>query len=460
MRLSNKISIALAGLVVLMAGVFFGISQGYTVRLFNRYAITAEQSSAEQWAQYLAGYYTANGDSWSNAQLFIAGILESQPGRALRDETLTLVNPTTNKVIFKVSGSNSPDNNSNAQGYQLQVSIPVAGKTVGVLYLSDRGTQGLFQLQRTIRHSMSAAIVYGTLATAVVALALGLLFARRLTQPLQSMTTAMKKIEDGDLDTRLSISGKDEFAQVASAFNAMIDRLHETEHSRRHLVADVAHELRTPLTIMQGKLELIQQGVEPASPENLLPIQDEIVRLTMLVQDLHQLSLAEVGQLPLHKEPTEMNELLERLVDNFSFEADDAGIHLAFRPLSESPVLANVDSNRITQVFVNLVGNALRYTPPGGSIIVTQQRVGSHVQITVQDTGQGIAAEHLGHIFDRFYRVQEDRSRASGGTGLGLAIAKEFVEAQGGSITVTSEIGAGTTFAVTLPVADTGESPA
>lgn len=445
MRLRNKFLIALASLVLLMAAVFFALSEGYTAKLFKSYMTSyAKQTSVNQWVQILEAYYYSNGNSWDNLQYLFQNTRGMR--EALRHESLTLVDAQNQVILQTTAGTNS--------GKPIQISEPitsVTGQKVATLTVRDWSNQGLLRMgEQTILHSMTRATVFGLLTTALVALLLGAWLASRITRPLKDMTKAMHKIEEGDLQTRLSMDTKDEFGQVASAFNAMIDRLYETEQARRHLVADVAHELRTPLTIMQGKLELIQQGVEPAEPSTLLPIQDEVFRLTSLVQDLHRLSLAEVGQLPLQKTPTNIAGLIERVVENFKVEADDHDIQLLYEPLEKSIELS-IDPNRITQVFVNLLGNAMRYTPHDGTVTVSMKTSEQEVMIAVSDTGNGIDEEHLSHIFDRFYRAQADRSRETGGTGLGLAIAKEFVEAHNGQIEVESKVGEGTTFTVRLP---------
>jgi two-component system, OmpR family, sensor histidine kinase BaeS len=301
--------------------------------------------------------------------------------------------------------------------------------------------------------SMAVSAFWGTVATVGIALLIGIWFSRRLTSPLQHMLSAISKIIHGDLKARLPIVSADEFGQVAQAFNEMTKRLYRTEEARQHLVADVAHELRTPLTIMQGQLELIQQGVKQAEPATLLPIQDEVLRLTGLVQDLHQLSLAEIGKLPLDKKPTNILELIKRVMSNFEIESEEREVTVCVQTHIAENTTLHIDPNRITQVFVNLLGNALHHTPSGGSVTINlSESVAENVlEISVQDTGSGIPKEHVPFIFNRFYRAEEDRSRGTGGLGLGLAIAKEFVEAHNGRIEVESALGRGTKFTVFLP---------
>ena len=277
-----------------------------------------------------------------------------------------------------------------------------------------------------------------------------------LTLPLKKLIAAIERVAQGDLNAKVPVDTKDEYGKVAQTFNDMTFRLSEAEEARSRLVADVAHELRTPLSLMQLKLENYQQAGQQISPEMLLRIHDEVIRMSLLVDDLHVLSLAEAGRLSLHRKPLDLRVHLERIVDDVKFEAEENGIALSLYTISR-PISVMVDPRRITQVFFNLLTNAIRYTPSGGEIMVKieeERIVDRHayfVRVSVIDPGIGISEEALPRLFDRFYRVDEARSRHTGGTGLGLSIAHHFVKAHGGFIRVESEPEKGTTFSVYLP---------
>lgn len=233
-------------------------------------------------------------------------------------------------------------------------------------------------------------------------------------------------------------------------------RLREAENARRRLVADVAHELRTPLSIMQLKLENAQQTGQYIPPEMLLRLHDEVIRLGLLVEDLHVLSLAEAGRLTLDCKTLDLASRLEQILGDVKMEAEENGLEMLFDS-STRPVTVMADSRRITQVFINLMTNAVRYTPAGRKIsILVEDKVvdgnAAYARVSVTDTGIGIPAEELDHLFDRFYRVEKARSRHTGGTGLGLSIAHHLVRAHGGFIRVKSEPDQGTTFSVYLPM--------
>ncbi|WP_079911023.1 cell wall metabolism sensor histidine kinase WalK [Paenibacillus sp. 32352] len=277
-----------------------------------------------------------------------------------------------------------------------------------------------------------------------------------LTLPLKKLIAAIERVAQGDLNVKVPLDTKDEYGKVAQTFNDMTFRLREAEEARRRLVADVAHELRTPLSVMQLKLENYQQAGHHVPPEKLLRLHDEVIRLSQLVDDLHELSLAEAGRLSLDRKPLDLTVHLNRIVDDVKYEAEENGLDIHLLTNSR-PVIVMVDARRITQVFFNLLTNAIRYTPRGGKITVEiADRVvdqNTHFAcVSVIDTGIGIPAEELSHLFDRFYRVDEARSRYTGGTGLGLAIAHHYVKAHDGFIRVASKPDEGTIFTVFLPI--------
>ena len=271
---------------------------------------------------------------------------------------------------------------------------------------------------------------------------------RRLAVPLGDLIDAAESVEAGDYGVRVRPRGPRELRSLASAFNAMSARLESSEEQRRRLLADVTHELRTPLTIMQGNLEALLDGLYAADAEHLEPILDETRVLSRLVDDLRTLSLAEAGALTLHREPTDVAKLLSDSVASFNAQADAAGIALVIAVDGALPHV-DLDPVRMREVLSNLLSNAIRYTPRGGTVRVGATAANGDVRLVVRDSGPGIAADLLPHVFDRFYKSEE-----SHGAGLGLAIAKSLVVAHGGQIEATSALGQGTEMRITLPVAE------
>lgn len=306
--------------------------------------------------------------------------------------------------------------------------------------------------------AVASSVTFLLLVASAILIGFALLIAypvsRRLTAPLRELIPAIERLGRGEYGVQVPVTSSDEYGTVARTFNAMSAQLRAHEEARRKLTADVAHELRTPLTILQGKLDLIQQSGEPVEPEALLPIQDELIRLTKLVEDLQQLSLAEAKKLPMEFAPTPVLPLLQRVADRVALDAEEKRITLEVTCSDPLPPVL-MDANRMTQALLNLAANAVRYTPEGGSVklhagVLSESRL---LQISISDTGIGIAPEHLPSLFDRFYRTDEARNRNSGGMGLGLAIAKQLVLNHGGDIHAESIPGAGTTFYVRLPLA-------
>jgi two-component system OmpR family sensor kinase/two-component system sensor histidine kinase BaeS len=275
---------------------------------------------------------------------------------------------------------------------------------------------------------------------------------RGMGTPLANVMAAADAMAEGDLSVRTPEQGPGEFRRLARSFNRMAEELERAEHRRRNLTADVAHELRTPLHILQGNLEGILDGVYEASPEQIQAMLEETHLLTRLIDDLQTLSQAEAGQLSLQMERVDIGELLMDVNTSFSGLAEAEEIRLQVE-LPETPLFVSADAGRLDQVLSNLVANALRHTPPGGRITLAAEPTPTAVRLSVSDTGEGIPAEDLPYVFDRFWRGDRARTRATNaGSGLGLAIARQLVRAHGGKIMVVSAAGQGTTFVIELPV--------
>ncbi len=279
---------------------------------------------------------------------------------------------------------------------------------------------------------------------------------RSYAVPLGDIMDAADAVAAGDFDVRVEPRGSRDFRRLAGSFNRMTAELARTDQQRRNLTADVAHELRTPLHIIQGNLEGILDDVYDASPEHVEATLQETRVLARLVDDLSTLSLAESGELLLHVEEVDVADLLADVATSFTPQAESAGLALHVETEPGAALTVDADPGRLDQVLGNLVANAFRHTPAGGSVTLRAEGVDGHVRISVADTGEGIPAEDLPYVFDRFWRG--DRSRARGGaapsSGLGLAIAMQLVRAHGGDIRVESEPGTGATFTLDLPAGD------
>ena len=287
-----------------------------------------------------------------------------------------------------------------------------------------------------------------------LAVLLTVLLSSRILRPIHALTIAAGKMEQGDLSQRVVVRTKDELGALARAFNAMADSVARAEQLRRTMLGDVAHDLRTPLTNIRGYLEAVQDGVLRPTPEVIRSLQDEALLLTRLVSDLQELAQAEAGQLHLDCRPLDLAAALRQAAAVVAPQARAKGVQVDVQtPEALPPVLA--DAERVGQMLGNLLHNAIAYTPEGGHVTLSAVG-GDPVEVRVADTGIGIAPEHLPNTFERFYRVDPSRNRATGGSGLGLAIVKHLVEQQGGRAWAESTVGTGSVFRFTLPPAPAG----
>lgn len=272
---------------------------------------------------------------------------------------------------------------------------------------------------------------------------------RRVGRPLGDVVSAAEQVAAGDFGVRLREHGPPWLRSVAAAFNSMTTRLQAQRQQRQELMADIAHELRTPLAVMQGRLEGMLDGVYARDERQLERVLEETRTLARLVDDLRTLAHSEGGTLTLSKEPTDLGVLLDETVTAFQPEAEAHGVTVRMEAASDLP-LVEIDPLRIREVLMNLLSNAVRYSPKGSSAWIAAESRSNTVVIQVKDNGPGITADELAHVFDRFYK-----GSASSGSGLGLTIARNLVVAHGGTLTADSEQGRGTTMIMTFPIQGT-----
>ncbi|KDN80702.1 sensor histidine kinase [Kitasatospora cheerisanensis] len=290
--------------------------------------------------------------------------------------------------------------------------------------------------------------------TVAVTVAVGL----RLSQPLHALTHAARRMADGDLTARVRVTGRNEISGLAAAFNAMAERRRQLEDLRKAMVGDVAHELRTPLSNIRGWLEAVEDGVATADRALTGSLLEEAMLLQHLIDDLRDLAAADAGELVLHPEPVDVDDLLTQVANAHGAQAKTAGVTLAVEPSPADPSPAGpevlADPVRLRQALGNLVSNAVRHTPAGGVVTLRARAAAGAVRIEVADTGHGIAAADLPLVFERFWRADRSRNRQTGGSGLGLAIVRKLVELHDGTVQVASTPGTGSVFTVTLPAAE------
>jgi two-component system OmpR family sensor kinase/two-component system sensor histidine kinase BaeS len=410
-------------------------------------------------ARTLADYYAAHG-SWDGVETRLAMLNDPATGGEAVSYTLldaggqVVVNTggTAWRKWWSPAAPNAPGSFAGPGGAAVAVPIEWNNQPIGTLYLlpwAAGADSAVFPASRfdALRGFLSAA-----LALAAILLGLATFFSSRLSRPLRRLTQAAQTVAAGDLQVRVGSGTVREIEELAQAFNTMTEALVRADQQRRQLTADVAHELRTPLSIIRGRLEGMQDGVYAATPEQIGVLLDKTALLERLIEDLRLLALADAGQLPLYPEPFDPALLLHDVARSFGPSAEAGGV--ALRVAADDLPDLEADPQRIAQVLGNLVSNALRYTPPGGTITLRAGWADAHltaVALAVSDTGCGIAPEDLPHIFERFWRADRARARGSGGAGLGLVIARRLIEAHGGQIAAQSTPGQGTTFTCTLP---------
>lgn len=335
----------------------------------------------------------------------------------------------------------------NAFNRHLSAMMHVMGEMAGPM------EEDLFE---NFRQAVNESLALATIAAILSAIVVSLLISRQVTGPIRAVQSASQRIADGHYTERVQLprltpEDADELEQLAVSFNQMAMHLEQTETLRRELIGDVAHELRTPLTTIKGTVEALLDGVLPPEAETFQEIYREADRMQRLVADLQELSRVEAGAYRLNLQPVALSTLCATVSGMLAHQFVEKGVAVAVAIPENLPKI-QADEDRLNQVLTNLIGNALQYTPSGGQVTITARRQGDEIWVTVQDTGIGIPAEALPHLFDRFYRVDKSRSRAGGGSGIGLTIAKFFVEAHGGRIWAESEgIGMGSTFTFALP---------
>jgi signal transduction histidine kinase len=466
--LNSKLAGALLVVVIVSIGLMAYLVNVSTTSEFRQYASQSSQDYVEHVAAVLGSFYERD-QGWTDIDELLPDLLRSSSDRlVLTDIEGLVVGDTGQDWVGETAGN---------VGLSDGTLVAASGENVGQVYLFStyRGGRGYgyggggsqqvaTSNEEDFLGRVNRWLIIVAIAAAIAALALGLILIRQIVRPVKLLNRGARQVAGGNLGYRVDIKSKDELGDLGRSFNAMASSLEGAETERRRIVADITHELRTPLTVIEGTVDGIEDGVFQADKEHLDVIKEQTALLTRLTADLRELSLAESGQLKLQLAATDLAELVRRKLVTFAAPAREKGLELASDLAADLPP-AEVDPARIEQVLGNLLTNAIRHTPAGGRITVSARSIesdaahgidASSVLVSVADTGEGISPEHLPHVFDRFYRVEESRSRGEGGAGLGLAIVRQMAEAHGGKVWAESQPGKGSTFQVALPVRHQG----
>ncbi|MCC7361244.1 MAG: HAMP domain-containing protein [Anaerolineales bacterium] len=398
-------------------------------------------------ARQLEAYYLGRG-SWEGVKAVTAPDPERPNFNNPNDwSSLTLLDAGGRVLLYQGSATADEVGRPFApDGHGIRFPLSAKGTAIGTLVLHGgnwAGRVGVFS-------GLLIPVLVISFFTGLLTLLIGFLLARRVVTPLADVAAAAQRVAAGDLTARVQVRGPGDLRSLSDSFNRMAGALESSDQQRRALLADIAHELRTPLTIIRGKLEGMLDGVYPADEAHVAPVLEESYVLERLVEDLRTLTLAETRQLHFDPQPVSLNELAERAAGLFEAEAAERGIGLTTALAAGLPEV-QADAQRVGQVIGNLLSNALRYAPAQGQVTISTRRTDEGVEVAVSDTGPGVAAEDLPHLFDRFWRGEKSRNRAMGGAGLGLAIARQLIEAQGGQIAAENRAEGGLRLAFVLP---------
>jgi signal transduction histidine kinase len=444
-RLWFRLALTFAVIIlVTVVTIYFFVSRRIAVEMQD-YATRYQQNLSTQVRYKLYSYYFQQGYSWDGVQSLVedtAGvsgtriILAAGNGTVIGDSSEELLG--TNYTGSSVS----------------PVELTWAQEVVGRAYIildptAQESVAPFLRLSASVNRSL---LLGGSLAIGI-ALLLTFLLSRRMMSPVAVLAAAARRLGRGDLSQRVRLQGEGEVASLAEAFNSMAADMEYAEQLRRNMVADVAHELRTPLSNIQGYLEAIRDGMVEPDVAAIRSLNEETFLLSRLVNELQELSLAEAGELKLVYEAEDITNLARQAVTPWQPQLTAREISLSVELPDDLP-LVNIDWQRVNEVMHNILENAVAHTHKDGAIRVAASHKGKWVEVSVSDTGEGIPAEDLPHVFERFYRVDKSRARATGGSGLGLTIAKRLIEAHGGTIVVQSKLGEGSRFSFTLPVVE------
>jgi two-component system sensor histidine kinase BaeS len=448
--LSRKFTLAMVVLAVGLILVFALLSQLALDWNFERYLDQVQKQQNRLILETLAELYSES-TSWQSIRLATLYV-GSTSGAQIR-----VFDADGNLIVDSLRGMMQGKHGRHWQSVQElrgdTYSYPLLyGQTrVGSVEITHLGQEGLWTTEARLFQQavQQSALITGLLA-ALAAVVLASFLAHRLTGQLQLLTEAAEKWGSGQIEARVEVGGDDELAVLGTTMNRMAAKIAEQNALRRKLTGDISHELRTPLTTIQSYLEAFRDGILSPDEENLTAVLEETGRLGSLVQDLQELANADFQKRLVELKPLALNELLQAEVERLRplLQRKELTIHLE---LPAQTIYAQADEELLARVLNNLVSNAYKYTPAGGTVTVSLGQQAAEIVVAVQDSGIGIAAEHLPYLFERFYRVDPSRTRATGGSGIGLAIVRELVEAMGGRVDVTSQPGKGSCFYVYLP---------
>jgi signal transduction histidine kinase len=450
MRLSTKLLLSFALMLTVTLVVVSVVAYSSAAREVRGFMFGGTMMAPEGIANDLSQFYKEHGN-WQGVESLLAPF--HGPGNggfgAMMGQRFVVVD-TAGQVVGDSSGTLLGSFVS-AEEIARGLAVTVNGSRVGTLLLfGGLGPGAAFAGQELqLIGRVNRAIWLAAGLGGLLGLVLAVLLSRSLTAPLRSLTASMNRFARGERNLNLPAASPDEVGDLTESFRRLVGEIERQEGLRKEMTADIAHELRNPIAVIQANVESLVDGVYPATAENLEPVLESVRLLSRLVEDLRTLALADAGRLAMELGATDVAPVMRRVANAFELRAADKHVRLAVE--GTGSVWVTADPQRLEQILSNLVSNAIRHTPEGGQVALRVASVaGGRVRIEVTDTGSGIPAEALAHVFERFYRADRGRSRVEGGTGLGLAIARKLAEAQGGELAADNLPEGGARFSLTL----------
>ncbi|MCF8567266.1 HAMP domain-containing histidine kinase [Alicyclobacillus tolerans] len=440
--LRRRVMVLITIVMLAMAGLDLGAAHWSLQRSLFTYSQHNQADQAADWAQLMAVLYDEFG-SWNQVRQH----LTREAGLQIDGQKLGQI-----KAVIVTNTGNVIRTQSDAVIAQSWKSSPVLfhNLRVGTLYVQAYVPLQVQTLKQRIIRDFDEAQFIVLAVTSLLAFLFMTIWIRSFLKPLEQLAVSASSMTAGDFDTPLPQNGDEEIQKVVQAFSVTRQRLHETQETRRKVLADIHHELRTPLNVIANRLEAIHLGLFHWDEQTAAILQEETERIQTIVDDLEQLNDVQTGVQKMECNWVNVREWLPKLAVLFAAEGTGRSVDLQLS-IPDEPLHVWMDKNRMSQVVVNLISNALRYTPAGKRIFIQVECMAQGVVLVVRDEGIGMDPQHLPFIFERFYRVEPSRNRETGGAGLGLAIVKEVVNAHGGEVTVRSLPGQGTCFRIFLP---------
>ena len=459
MKLSTKI-VSIMTLVTLLTGLILGsVTLQLMSKSFDQYLTETKKVEIGEWRAIYTNYYNENGDSWEGVQNVIVMFMYNlqsaygmtmersyyQPVVLIDPEGVILAHPQPEFV------GQSVNNRMVEHGYP--IFDDETSMLIGYLLPADYFDHQFWLLEESYLNNMRESVVLGVTATIAISIIIGLAFARNLTKPLNNLISSVRRIAQGSTTENVAVENDDEIGELALAFNQMSSQLARANDARVQLFADISHELRTPITAIAGTLENKLVKNEACPPEEISTLYDEMLRLSGMVTELQNISRLDAGHMPISKTLIDFKTFFQDFLMIIEADAEARDINVKVE-MDEKLPYCYADPERLKQIVLNLVSNALRYTTNGGAVIFKAWSDKNNFIFSVSDTGIGMTEEECERVFERFYRSDQSRARETGGTGLGMAITQGLVLAHDGTINVKSTKGVGTTFTVTLPLYD------